>query len=169
MLGHENGIGHGFHRISRAGFLNDMIGTINFVMPRAAVPMVAAHEVEHAGPGDIERDVVIIGELVNEMAGIGAFIAASAVVSAAHVGARADALVRPLVPHSIGVKSNRDNWRLGVCGEKCAAGVENDEQRDKAVHAARISGEGAFRKKQGAREANKIESLEECALTGRST
>ena len=81
---------------------------IDFVVPGAAVPVVVADEVEDAGTFDVERDVAVVGELIEEVGGVGALVAAGAVVGAAHVGARADALVGPVVPHAISVETDGD-------------------------------------------------------------
>ncbi len=93
-----------------------MVGAIDDVMPGAAVPVIVAREVEDAGILNIERDVEIVGELVEEMAGIGAFVAAGAVVGASHVGAGADALIGPAVPGAVGVVADGDDGRIGGFG-----------------------------------------------------
>ena len=119
-------------RIGGAGFLNDVVGTVHFVMPRAAVPMVVASEVEESRAGDVECDVFVFGELIEEMAGVGAFVAAAAVISAAHVGAHADALIRPAVPLAVGIEANGNDGRF--C---CSAKLSNrkwKQQKREAQH-----------------------------------
>ena len=49
-----------------------MLDTIHDVAPGAAVPMVIASEVKNTGPLNIERDILVVGKLVEEMAGVGA-------------------------------------------------------------------------------------------------
>ena len=59
------------------------------------MPMIVAGEVEYACPLDIESDIEIVARLIKKMAGISPLIAASPVISAAHVRAHADALLGP--------------------------------------------------------------------------
>lgn len=99
-------------RIGCAGFLNNVVGAVNGVVPWAAVPMVVAGEVEDTGAGDVEGDVLVVVELIKEMAGVRAFVAACAVVGAPHVGAHADALQGPVLPLAIGVEAYWDCWRF---------------------------------------------------------
>ena len=108
----EDGVGGRLVRIGGAGFLDDVVHAIDLVMPGAAVPVVVAGEVEHARALHVERHVAVVGELVEEVAGVGAFVAAAAVVGAAHVGPRADALAGPAFPQAIGVEANRNDRRL---------------------------------------------------------
>src|SRR4051812_11985932 len=96
-------------RIGRARFLNNVVRAIDDVTPGAPMPVVVAGEVEDAGPLQIERDVEIVRELEEKMAGVGALIPAGAVVGAAHIGAGADALVGPMIPGAIGVVANGNN------------------------------------------------------------
>jgi hypothetical protein len=46
------------------------------------------------------------------MAGICPFIAAEPIVRAAHISARADALIRPAFPQPISVQTDRNDGRL---------------------------------------------------------
>src|SRR4029453_6560851 len=46
LLGNEHGLRNGFGWVGGTGFLHDVVCAIDFVMPWAAVPMVAADEVE---------------------------------------------------------------------------------------------------------------------------
>ena len=57
------------------------------------MPMVATDKVENTRPGDVQRHVEIVGTLIEKMAGISTLIAAAPIVGAAHVCARADALM----------------------------------------------------------------------------
>src|SRR5207302_4255119 len=92
------------------------VGAIDDVMPGAAVPVIVAREVEDARALEVERDVEIVGELEEEMAGIGAFVAAAAVISASHVGAGADVLIGPAVPGAVGVVADGDDGWIGGFG-----------------------------------------------------
>ena len=83
-----------------------MIGPIDHLMPRAAVPMIRPHKAEHSRPGDIERDIAVIRALVKKMARIRSFIPASPVVSAPHVRPHSDPLKAPALPLAIGVKTD---------------------------------------------------------------
>lgn len=56
-----------------------------------------------------ERHIIIISELIEEMARIGTFIAPTSVIRAAHVSAGADALRRPAVPLLVGIKADRND------------------------------------------------------------
>ena len=97
--------------IGGAGFLDNVIGSIDFVVPRASVPVIAAHKIQYPWSGDIEADVEVVSDLIKEMAGISALVSTAPVIGAAHVGARADALVRPAFPEAIGIKTHRnDRW-----------------------------------------------------------
>ena len=71
----------------------------------------------------VEGDVEIIGKLVEKMAGIGGFIAAPAVVGAAHVSSDSQSLHRPAVPLTIRIESDRHHGRFGG-GEPLNAGTE---------------------------------------------
>lgn len=103
----------GVEGIGGAGLADDVVVAIDLVVPGAPVPVVVADEVEDAGRFQVEGDVEIIGFLVEEVGGVGAFVAAAAVVGAAHVGALADSLVGPAVPLQIGVGGDGEGGRLG--------------------------------------------------------
>ena len=85
-------------RVGGAGLLDDVVGAVDLVVPRAAVPVVVAGEVQDAAASDVERDVEVVGRSGRGSAGVGRAVAAVAVVGAAHVGAHADALLGPAVP-----------------------------------------------------------------------
>src|SRR5947207_14202136 len=89
-----------------------MVHAIHLVMPRTAMPMIIPGEVQNPRPFDVERDIFVLRQLIKKVAGIGPFIAAAPVVSAAHVSARADALVRPSFPETVCIQTNGDKWRL---------------------------------------------------------
>src|SRR5262249_37677201 len=99
--------------IAGAGFLDDMIHAVNLIMPRAAMPVVVASEVKNASALEVQGNVAILSELVKEVSRIGAFVAPAPIVSATHVSARANPLVRPSVPHPVGIEPHGDYWRLG--------------------------------------------------------
>ncbi len=98
--------------IGRAGFPNEIILSIHHEMPRAAVPMIVASEVENARTFDIESDVEIVGDLVKEMAGVRPFVAAAPIVGAAHISPHPDPLLRPALPHPVSIQSHRRNRQL---------------------------------------------------------
>jgi len=108
--------GDGMIGIRCTRFLDDVIDAVDFVVPGAAVPVIVSGEVEHAWSFDVERDVVIVGQLIEEVAGVGRLVAAAPIVGAAHVSSNADALIGPTSPHAIGVEPDRDHRRFrGVC------------------------------------------------------
>jgi hypothetical protein len=74
--------------------------------------MVIPGEVEYPRSLKVKRNVEIIGELVQEMAGVSTFIPASAIVGAAHIGPRPDALISPPIPHAIRIKAHWNHRRL---------------------------------------------------------
>ena len=88
--------------------MHDVICAVDGVVPWAAVPMVVAREIHDPGTGDVEGDILVVGELVEEMTGVSAFVAAGAIVGAAHVGAHAEALDGPMLPLAIGVEADGD-------------------------------------------------------------
>ena len=102
--------------IRRAGLLNDVVGAIDLVVPGTAVPVVVADEVKDTGSLNVQRDVEIVGELVQEVGSVGPFVAAGSVVGAAHVGPRADPLIRPAFPQAIGVEPDRNDGGFGRDG-----------------------------------------------------
>ena len=126
----ENGVFHGMVRVGRAGFLNGVVNAVHFVMPGAAVPMIAPDEIENSQPGDIQRHVEIIGQLVQKMAGVGAFVSAAAIVGAPHVRPRADALIGPAVPESVSIKTHRN--QRGLRG----ASVQQQKHQQQTVPAS---------------------------------
>jgi hypothetical protein len=64
----------------------------------------------------VERYIEVIGELVEEMARVRAFIAAPAIVGAAHVSARSDSLKTPAIPLAVGIEADGHRGRLfGDC------------------------------------------------------
>jgi hypothetical protein len=93
-----------------------MVRAIHLVVPRAAVPVVIADEIDLARAFDIQGDVAVLTQLIQEVRGIGPFVAARAIIGAAHVGADANALVGPAIPHAVGVQAHGD---LGGGGGEC--------------------------------------------------
>ena len=112
ILRHEYGIWHRLVRIRRAGLLHDVVAPIHFVMPRAAVPMIAPHEIQHAWPSHIQRDIKVVRDLIQKMARVRPFISTAPIVRAAHIRPRANPLIRPFVPHATGVRPHGNHWRL---------------------------------------------------------
>ena len=74
--------------IGCAALRDEVISAIDLVVPGTAVPVVVTREVEYARSLHIECDVEVVGLLIKEVARIGPFVAAGAVVGAAHVGVR---------------------------------------------------------------------------------
>ena len=99
----EDRTGYGMERIRRTVLSHEVVGAVHLVVPGTAVPVVVAGEIENAGALDVERDVVVVGQLIEEVGSVGPFVAASPVIRAAHVSASADALVGPALPHAVGV------------------------------------------------------------------
>jgi len=89
-----------------------MIGAIHDIVPRAPVPVIVTGEAKHARAFDIERHVEVIGQLIEKMTRIRAFVATLPVVSAAHVSPDTNALVGPALPLPIGIQPDRDRRRL---------------------------------------------------------
>ena len=110
----ENRIFDGLIWVGRARFLDDVSASVDFVEPGAAVPMIVAREVKNARTLNVERNIVGIGKLIEEVAGISAFVAAASIVSAAHVSARTDALDRPTFPLAVSVEADGDDGRFGA-------------------------------------------------------
>src|ERR1700687_4821616 len=96
--------------IGSAGLADHVLLAIDNVMPRTAMPVVVAREVENAGTGEIERHIEVVGKLIKEMTGIGGFISSGAIICAAHVGASAHAQVWPALPHPECVQAHGDHW-----------------------------------------------------------
>jgi len=91
------------------------------------MPVIVAREVEHAVTVHIERHVPVLGQLIQEVSRIGAFVAPGAVVSAAHVRADADSLFSPTIPLAVGVEADGNDWKgisrgrsAGQHAEECA-------------------------------------------------
>src|SRR5437867_2732234 len=103
--------------VGRAGFLNDIVGAIDLIMPRTAVPVVVAGKVQYPGALHIERHVEIVGELVEEVGSIGSLVSARPVIGAAHIRPGTDPLIGPALPHAVSVESDGDYGRLG-CGRQ---------------------------------------------------
>ena len=93
-------------RIACTAFRDDVVGAVYDVKPRAAVLVVVAREVKDAGASHVERDVEIVGELVEDVTSL---ITAAAIIGAAHVSARSDALVGSSLPQPIRIQSNWDD------------------------------------------------------------
>ena len=124
FAGRKTESGTGWLGLARAGLLDEVVRAIHLVMPGAAMPMVVTREVEHARPLDVQRDVPVVGELVEEMAGVGAFVAAAAVVGAAHIGPRADPLAGPALPQAIRIQTHGNDRRLLCRGRQQAGTTE---------------------------------------------
>ena len=109
-------------RMSGAGLLHDVLGAIHNITPGASMPMIVSRKIQNPGALDIERDVVIVRQLIQEMARVGSFISASAIVRAAHVCPRADTLIWPAIPLPIRIQANRNHRRFdcpAVCSGHC--------------------------------------------------
>src|SRR5258708_12157966 len=100
--------------VGGARLLYDVVVAIHFIMPGTTVPVVGADEVENAGAERVQSHVLIICKLVKEMAGVCGFIPTGAVVSRAHVGADANALVWPAVPFAIGIHGDGYCYRMVI-------------------------------------------------------
>ena len=96
------------------------------------MPMVIPREVEDARPLDIQRDVPVVGELVKEMAGVSAFVAAPAVVRAAHIRPCANPLVGLPFPQAIRIQTHRNDRRLLGSGRRAK---QDQQQKHSAKHA----------------------------------
>ena len=83
------------------------------------MPVIITNKIENARPFDVECDVVVIGQLVEKMAAIGAFIAAAPIVGAAHVGAHSNALIRPARPLPVGIQSDWNGDRFDIARPAC--------------------------------------------------
>ena len=71
------------NRVRRAGLLDDVIGAVNLVVPRTAMPVIVPGEVKNAGAFDIKGHVVGVRKLREEMARVGSVVAAAPVVKPA--------------------------------------------------------------------------------------
>src|SRR6516162_9343925 len=99
-------------RVRGAGLLNDMVQSIHFIMPRTSMPMVVAGEIKNSRSLNVQRHIPVLGQLVEKVTGVCAFISAAAIIRAAHVGAHANALVWPAVPLSVSIQTDRNDRRL---------------------------------------------------------
>ena len=61
----EHRVFHRFVGVGRARFPNQMIDAIHFVMPRTAMPVIVAGEIENAGIFHLERNIEVIGNLIS--------------------------------------------------------------------------------------------------------
>src|SRR5436305_8909367 len=75
--------------------------------------MVIAGEIEHARASHVERHIVVVRKLIEEVARVRGFVASAPVIRAAHICPEADPLVWPAVPLPVGVESDR--YRGGSC------------------------------------------------------
>src|SRR3954462_4028946 len=75
-------------------FLDQKIVTVGFIVPGAAMMMVRTDEVEDAWSGCIERDIKMVGLLIQKMTRVSVAIAACSVVGAPHISANAQAVIR---------------------------------------------------------------------------
>src|SRR5579875_868305 len=105
----------GVSGIGRTALADKVIGTVYFVVPGAAVPVVVAGEVEDAGAFEVKCNIEIVGLLVEEMAGVGAFVASPTIVGAAEVSSHADPMIGPALPLAVGVQTNRNHRWLLSC------------------------------------------------------
>ena len=99
-------------RIKSAAVLEDVIRSVNLVMPGTSVPVIVAREVKNAGAFKVNRNIEIVRELVQVVACVGAFVSAAAIICAYHIGPGADSLIGPTIPHPVGVNAHRDNRRM---------------------------------------------------------
>ncbi len=79
--------------------------------------MVETDEVEDPRAFDVERDIFVLGKLKQKVAGVCSLVSAAPVVSAAHVGARADALLGPAIPKAIGIQTDGNRRWLRRSGQ----------------------------------------------------
>src|SRR4051812_18700107 len=100
-------------------------------MPWAAVPMVISDEGENARALDIESDIFVLGKLIKEVTGIGAFISAAAVIGATHVGPSSNSLEGPAVPLAGRLQGNG-----GSGGGRGGAGADKKKQKKKTPRAS---------------------------------
>ncbi len=93
------------------------------------MPVIVAGEVQDAMAGHVQRHVVIVCQLVQEMAGVRAFVAATSVLRAPHVSARTNALIGPAFPLPVGVESDGNRWRFVGAGDPQAKLKANTQQQ----------------------------------------
>src|SRR5665213_2862675 len=98
VLREKNSMVRRVGRVGRTALLHNPVPSVHDVMPRAAVPMIVTRKVKNPRARHIQRDIPIVGQLFENMAGIRPFIAALASIRAAHISPRADSLLRPVVP-----------------------------------------------------------------------
>ena len=77
-------------------------------MPRTAVPVVGAREVEVALSRDVEHDVAIGRLFPQEVARVGAFVPAGSIVGAPHVRPSTDLDPGKVGPVAVGVRADGD-------------------------------------------------------------
>jgi hypothetical protein len=75
--------------------------------------VVIPREVENSRTLEVESYIIGIGELIEKVAGVRTLVAARAIISAAHAAARADPLIRPVVPLPVSIQAHGDHQRLG--------------------------------------------------------
>src|SRR5215469_1423734 len=109
-----------------ARLLDDVVQAIDLVVPWAAMPVVVANEVQNAGALHIESDVAVGCKLIEKVGGIRGLVAASSIVSAAHVRTNSDALRGPAIPHSIRIEASRNHRR---CTPPAEAGEQNKNRK----------------------------------------
>ena len=116
--------------IGGAGLPDDVIRSVDLIMPWTSVPMITAHKVKDARPADIETNVKIIRQLIEEMAGISALVSAAPIISAAHISPHSDALTRPAVPLSVRIEAHWNDRGRGRVAERSAEkGLEDSHER----------------------------------------
>ena len=111
-------------RISSAGFPDEMVYSIHFINPGAAMPMIVAHETEQSWSLKVEGNILVVGQLIEKMAGICSFVSTTAIVGAAQVSSHAQAENGPLIPIAISIEANRNG------SGATTAGMKNCEQEE---------------------------------------
>src|SRR5215471_1669500 len=89
-----------------------MVQPVHFIMPRTSVPMVVAGEVKNSRSLNVQRHILVLGQLVQKVTGVGSFISTTPIIRASHVGAHADALIGPALPLPVSIQTNRNDGRL---------------------------------------------------------
>ena len=79
------------------------------------MPMIIPNEIEDALPLDIQRDIPVVRELIKKMARIGSFVSTAPIVSAAHIRAHSNSLIRPALPLPERIRANRDRDQAVRC------------------------------------------------------
>src|SRR6266550_3509427 len=103
-----------------------MVGPNHFIMPGAAMPMIVAREIDNSAPCHIKSDIEIIGQLIQEMTGIGSFVSTAPIVGAAHISPRPNPLNRPTVPLTVSIQPDRNDRRLAAC---CSGNYDQPERQ----------------------------------------